>query len=653
MERGTDGRLVAVNEAYCKLLGRSRKQLIGRRSSEFTHPDDVRASAEALASARQMPGVDCQVEKRYLRGDRQVIWVRVTEIWRPELQRVLSHVVDITETVRLAEAARAEARRSQALVAHCADLIFTVDADGRLVDANPAAQALIGWKAGAPAIGVIAAVVHPDDASRVIAALSAAGQQPGLSARIPFRLRNRDGAWVYLSAVVDNQVANPDVSAMIVTGQEVTAAVEQLRQLADHQRALVQALSRAAEFRDPYTAGHQAAVADLSSRIAVELGLAADEVAAIGLGASVHDIGKIAVPAEVLARPGRLSPNEFEMVKTHCQVGNDILGDTGLPPQIADIVLHHHERLDGSGYPDHLAGKQISIAARIVAVADVFDAMVSHRPYRPAAGRAAALAELRAGSGIRYDPDVIAAALRVIPPGGPPLRSDKDGSQRDELAVIRDERAALRDELAALREQTAELRTQLAATRDTVGATRDDAQATREAAGAAASKAAAAGDQAAEQRDLAADDRDRHARQLEAAAGSGTVADACGRAEKARRQAADNRRQASQDRKAAAAGRAHADLDRARSSDNRRQSATDRAHNTADRDRTAADRNAAAGERLLTELDRDWSSADRDAAATDRNEPPPARPASPRRALPNPRTAGTASKQPKDAARRK
>ncbi len=477
MERGPDGTLVAVNEAYCELLGRSRKQLLGHRSAEFTHPDDVRASAEALASARQMPGVDRQVEKRYLRSDRQVVWVRVTEIWRPELQRVLSHVVDITETVRLAEAARAEARRSQALVAYCADLIFTVDADGRFVDANPAARALIDWKAGAAAIGVIAAVVHPDDASRVIAALSAAGQQPGLSARIPFRLRNPDGAWVYLSAVADNQVANPDVSAMIVTGHEVTAEVEQLRQLADHQRALVQALSRTAEFRDPYTAGHQSAVADLSLRIAVELGQAADEVAAIGLGASVHDIGKIAVPAEILSRPGRLSAYEFEMVKAHCQVGYDILGDTRLPPQIADIVLHHHERLDGSGYPDHLAGTQISVAARIVAVADVFDAMASHRPYRPAAGQAAALAELRAGSGIRYDPDVTAALLRVIPPGGLLLRSETDGSQRDEIAMLRDDRAALRDELAASREQTAELRTQLVATRDDAAAVASNAAA--------------------------------------------------------------------------------------------------------------------------------------------------------------------------------
>jgi hypothetical protein len=157
---------------------------------------------------------------------------------------------------------------------------------------------------------------------------------------------------------------------------------------------------------------------------------------------------------------------------------------------VADIVLHDHERVDGSGYPDRLLGKDISIAARIVAVADVFDAMVSHRPYRPALGVSAALAEIRCGSGIRYDADVAAAPLRIIPIDGCPLRSDANGPQRDERAV-------LLDELAALRDETAELRARLAATRDADGAGReDDEQATRD---------------AAEQRDHDADrDGDKH-----------------------------------------------------------------------------------------------------------------------------------------------
>jgi len=307
----------------------------------------------------------------------------------------------------------AESRRAQALVEHCADLIFTVDTHGLLADANPAARALIDSRSGLPAVDVIAEVVHPEDVPCVIHAMTEAAGQRGLSAAVTFRMRRRDGSWAHLSAVADNQFADPGITAMIVTAHEVTAAVEQTQR---HQRSLVAALARAAEFRDPYTAGHQAAVADLASRIAVELGLAGADVEAIALGASIHDIGKIAVPSEILSRPGRLTTPEYEIVKNHCQIGRDILGDTDLPPQVADIVLHHHERIDGSGYPDRLAGDAVSLAARIVAVADTVDAMVSHRPYRPALGLSAARAEIHAGSGTRYDPEVVAAALSLAYP---------------------------------------------------------------------------------------------------------------------------------------------------------------------------------------------------------------------------------------------
>jgi diguanylate cyclase (GGDEF)-like protein/putative nucleotidyltransferase with HDIG domain len=418
----------------------------------------------------------------------------------------------------------------------------------------------------------------------------------------------------------DNQVAAPDDIAMTGTAHEVTAEVEQLRQLVAHQQSLVAALGRAAGFRDPYTAGHQAAVRDLASRIAVELGLAAADVAAIALGASIHDIGKIALPAEILSRPGSLTAAEYEIIKTHCQVGRDILGDTDLPPQVADIVLHHHERLDGSGYPDHLVGDEISLPARIVAVADVLDAMVSHRPYRPGRGLTATLAEIRAGSGTRYDPDVAAAALRVAPADKRPLDAATDGRQRDELAVLRDDRAALRNELAMLRNQTAESRAANGAVRDEAGAARDGAQARRDAAGAANSDARAAGDEAAEQRDREAEDRDRAAGRAEGSGNTGTVADAIDRAETARSEAADDRRQSAQDRRLGASGRAHADHNRARSLDDREASADDRVQNEIDRDGSSADRRASTGERVLAGLDRDWSSADRGAAATDRDD---------------------------------
>jgi putative nucleotidyltransferase with HDIG domain len=176
----------------------------------------------------------------------------------------------------------------------------------------------------------------------------------------------------------------------------------------------VGALVRATEFRDPYTAGHQLKVAELSQQIGRRLGLTECEVREIELGASLHDIGKIGVPFEILARPGPLSPPEFDIMRTHCEMGQQILTGVDLPPVVGDIVVHHHERLDGSGYPHGLRASAISLGVRIVAVADVIDAMSSDRPYRPSLGLDAACAEISANQGKRYDPDVASAALAII-----------------------------------------------------------------------------------------------------------------------------------------------------------------------------------------------------------------------------------------------
>jgi putative nucleotidyltransferase with HDIG domain len=187
----------------------------------------------------------------------------------------------------------------------------------------------------------------------------------------------------------------------------------------------VRAVAATVEIRDPYTAGHQRRVAELASAIARELGLEAERVHGIYLAGVVHDLGKIHIPAEILSRPARLNRNEFNMIKTHPQVGHDILKDIEFPWPIARIVLQHHERLDGSGYPQGLRGDAILPEARILAVADVIEAMSSHRPYRPGLGLDRALAEIQAGRGTRYDPSAVDACLAVFEQrgftfGGPP-----------------------------------------------------------------------------------------------------------------------------------------------------------------------------------------------------------------------------------------
>lgn len=178
--------------------------------------------------------------------------------------------------------------------------------------------------------------------------------------------------------------------------------------------ATIQAIAATIEMRDPYTAGHQRRVADLAMHIARELGLPEEEITGIFLAATIHDIGKIHIPAEILSYPGKLPSIEYALIQMHPMVGYEILKGVEFPWPLAEFVRQHHERLDGSGYPQQLKGEQILLGARIISVADVVEAITTHRPYRPALGIDEALAEITRNSGTLYEPDVVNACVRLF-----------------------------------------------------------------------------------------------------------------------------------------------------------------------------------------------------------------------------------------------
>lgn len=195
------------------------------------------------------------------------------------------------------------------------------------------------------------------------------------------------------------------------TNEELMKTTSQLRELVN---GTVQAISKLVEARDPYTAGHQERVAALAAAIAAEMGFSADDVVGIRIAGLIHDIGKIYVPAEILTKPRRLTEVEFSIVKMHPQVAYDVLKPITFSWPIADYVIQHHERLDGSGYPGGLTGDEILPGSKILCVADVVEAMSSHRPYKVAAGVDAALDEVSAHAGELFDTETVEACVRLF-----------------------------------------------------------------------------------------------------------------------------------------------------------------------------------------------------------------------------------------------
>jgi HD-GYP domain-containing protein (c-di-GMP phosphodiesterase class II) len=177
--------------------------------------------------------------------------------------------------------------------------------------------------------------------------------------------------------------------------------------------------------RDPYTAGHQIRSANLACVVATEMGLPQDKIDGLRMASSIHDIGKLSIPAEILSKPTKLTDIEFSLIKEHSQSGYEMLKNVESPWPLAQIVYQHHERMNGSGYPRNLKGDEILIEARIMAVADVVEAMASHRPYRSALGIEAALEEIEKNKGILYDNDVAVACLRLFREKGYELIAQK------------------------------------------------------------------------------------------------------------------------------------------------------------------------------------------------------------------------------------
>ena len=256
--------------------------------------------------------------------------------------------------------------------------------------------------------------LHPDDYSRAIAECQAAlrGER---DFDLEFRVLHPDGKLLYLKAtglvLRDGEGKPHNMTGLNIDITELKHSSVVLREALT---GTVQAMATLVEARDPYTSGHQQRVAKLAQAIASEMCLSDNEIEGIQMAALVHDLGKIVVPAEILSKPTQLKKAEFELIKDHPQAGHEMLKDIVFPWPIARIILEHHEMMDGTGYPTGLTGENILLESRIIMVADVVDAMASHRPYRPSLGIDAALMELEKNKGTKYDVVAVESCLSLF-----------------------------------------------------------------------------------------------------------------------------------------------------------------------------------------------------------------------------------------------
>jgi len=326
------------------------------------------------------------------------------------------------ESKRAEEELRREEQWFRALAEQSSDIVVLMNREGVIVYINPAVERSLGFKVEERIGASGFERIHPDDLKFVTDALNILVNDknaPVLQAEI--RLRHKDGSWRTFEAVGSNLVHNNIVEFIIFNYRDITERKKENADcLEDYNRInkalqdTVKSMALIVETKDPYTAGHQQRVSHLAKAIASEMNLTEDRQDFVRTASMIHDIGKVSVPAEILRKPSKLSELEFNLIKIHSRSGYNILKDISFPWPVADVVLQHHERMNGSGYPQHLQGEVILLEARILAVADVVEAISSRRPYRPAMEISFALDEIFSNKGILYDVNVVDACLKLF-----------------------------------------------------------------------------------------------------------------------------------------------------------------------------------------------------------------------------------------------
>ena len=416
------GMITFVNPSSCKKSGYTKEELLGMSFKQISVPDGIGQVMKYFGEIFQTgqtgkPFIWNLKKKNGEEGFFEVVASLIRDNQgNPRGFKGIGR--DITERRKAEEALQRESNFSRAALDSLTALFYMYDDQGRFIRWNEYFTAVTGYSGEELARMTPLDVVVESERVSLKKTMEKVLSTKHVSAELSILCK--DGS-VKPHFLTGNLIEFENKQCVIGMGIDITERIKtetKLQQTLESLRKAVgttiQVLVSAVEARDPYTAGHQSRVAHLACAIASEMGLAQDKIEGIRLAGSIHDIGKLSVPAEILTRPSKLTNIEFSMIKEHAQNGYEMLKHVESSWPLAEIVYQHHERINGSGYPRNLKGDEIIIEARIMAVADVVEAMASHRPYRPSLGLDAALEEIEKNRGILYEEAIAMACLKLF-----------------------------------------------------------------------------------------------------------------------------------------------------------------------------------------------------------------------------------------------